>query len=349
MGGWVEGATAECGGGRRQEWKPRLTHCLKGKGQFQGYAEVPAGRGEVAQEGLLRAGKPRRVPRSSETVQLWRGIQPFDVYIVLQYDSAYLLVVFCLIVQSEALQGNCCFTGRRASTCSLCNAYAPMLTLSSVSVTYNSGSLLFLPHYFGKKITALEKKKKKPFYNHQGGQTFSKLQSILKILTRKHLVKKLKGAKAGSGVISGNMRLEGRQNSVKEKGLLVLMLLFFLFFWLHQLSASPAQRSFLILSLLFLNPPLSISKRWNVKWSQSISETTNLVFPNASQILPEPVWQSPGWRVALGTPACAGGSRGWPDPAAARPAEHALSFLEAKRIKSFYKSLCRKSYFCWFS
>lgn len=172
-------------------------------------------------------------------------------------------MVFCLIVQSEALQGNCCFKGRRASTCSLCNAYAPTLALSSVSVTYNSGSLLFLPCYFGKKITALEKKK--PFYNHQGGQTFSKLQSILKILTRKHLVRKLEGAKAGSGVISGNMRLQGRQNSMKEKGLLVLMLLFFLFFWLHQFSASPAQRSFLILSLLFLNPPLSISKRQNVK------------------------------------------------------------------------------------
>lgn len=75
-------------------------------------------------------------------------------------------MVFCLIVQSEARQGNCCFTGRRASTCSLCNAYAPMLTLSSVSVTYNSGSLLFLPHYFGKKITALggEKKKKKSHF-----------------------------------------------------------------------------------------------------------------------------------------------------------------------------------------
>lgn len=131
----------------------------EGKGAIPRVCKVPAGRGEVAQEGLLRAGKPRRVPRSSDTVQLWRGIQPFDVYIVLQYDSAYLLVVFCLIVQSEALQGNCCFTGRRASTCSLCNAYAPTLTLSSVSVTYNSGSLLFLPHYFGKKITALEKKK----------------------------------------------------------------------------------------------------------------------------------------------------------------------------------------------
>lgn len=193
-----------------------------------------------------------------------------------------------------------------------------------------------------------KKKKKKPFYNHQGGQTFSKLQSILKILTRKHLVRKLEGAKAGSGVISGNMRLEGRQNSVKEKGLLVLMLLFFLFFWLHQLSAGPAQRSFLILSLLFLNPPLSISKRRNVK-PIPINETTNLVFPNASQILPEPVWQSPGWRIALGTPACSGRGRRWPDPTAARLTEHALSVLEAKRIKSFYKSLCRQSYFCWFS
>lgn len=150
-------------------------------------------------------------------------------------------------------------------------------------------------HYFSfpiilekKSLLWGEKKKKKPFYNHQGGQTFSKLQSILKILTRKHLVRKLEGAKAGSGVISGNTRLEGRQNSVKEKGLLVLMLLFFLFFWLHQLSAGPAQRSFLILSLLFLNPPLSISKRRNVK-PIPINETTNLVFPNASQILPEPV------------------------------------------------------------
>lgn len=68
IGGWVEGATAECGGGRRQEWKPRLTHCLKGKGRFQGYAEVPAGRGEVVQ-----AGAPESREAQACSQILWHG------------------------------------------------------------------------------------------------------------------------------------------------------------------------------------------------------------------------------------------------------------------------------------
>lgn len=83
------------------------------------------------------------------------------------------------MVWSEALQELHVFQEETcANRCSLCNAYAPTLTLSSFSVTHNSGSLLFLPHYFGKQITALGKRReKKPFYNCQGGQNCSKLNS----------------------------------------------------------------------------------------------------------------------------------------------------------------------------
>ena len=133
-----------------------------------------------------------------------------------------------------------------ANTCSLRNAYAPTLTLLSFSVTYNLGSLLFLRHYFGNNHWFWGEKKKEKTPKHfiiiretRAAQSLI-LQSTLKIPTRNHHVRKPEGARAGSAVISGDMRLQRKETAItcmKEKGFSVLMLPFFLFFWLHQLSA----------------------------------------------------------------------------------------------------------------
>lgn len=63
-------------------------------------------------------------------------------------------------------------------------------------------------------------------------------------------------------------------------------------------------------------------------WSGSVDEITNLMFPNARQMLPEPIWVSQD-----------GGSLG----------VTSLCHLDTKGIKSFHRSFCRKSWFCLFS
>lgn len=240
----------------------------------------------------------------------------------------------------------------RANTWSLCNAYTPTLALSSFSVTYNSGSLLFLPHYFWKKSLFKKKKRKSHFIIIREARTFQSLilQSTLKIPTRKRRMRKLEGAKAGSGVISGDMRLGGRQNSNNlHEGerpicpcvvVLPVLLAPSALCWLLPRGASSFFPCYVWIHL----SPFPKDRTW----SGLINEITNLVF-----LMPSKYSQSPSDNPQDGEslwehqPAPEG-SRRQPDPAAARLTECTLSFLETKGIKPLYKSLCRKSFFVYF-
>lgn len=175
--------------------------------------EVLARRGGVAQRGAPESREAQVCTWILWQMQLWRGTQSFGVHVTLQYNSTYLPDGFLHhgVVWGNAR--NCCFTGTQANTSSLWNACAPTLTLSSCSVMYSSGSLLWKKRYYfgkkdfiilGKKNTPPPKKKTKthkkhqnktknhcfgggvgkvPFYNCQEGQNFQSLilQSILKI------------------------------------------------------------------------------------------------------------------------------------------------------------------------
>lgn len=156
--GWLTGGSySECGGGRRQEWKPRLTHCLKGR-EFPRIGGSPSKEGWNSRDGgSWEQGSPGMYPdplagrhsRSTCTS-------------LCSMTACTRLMGFCLIV------GEIWSTARKvlfhretcANTCSLCNAYATTLTLSCFAVMYNSASLLFLPRYFGKKSLFWGKKER---------------------------------------------------------------------------------------------------------------------------------------------------------------------------------------------
>lgn len=121
---------------------------------------------------------------------------------------------------------------------SLCSHTHPLFFLLA--------SLPFLSLYSGNKITAFAKKFSYPV-NHREAGTFQRLihQEQFGNSTRKHYIKKLKGARADWGV-PGYRRPQGRHTAImcmNEKGLLVLILLFFLFCWLHQCRSLPGGAS----------------------------------------------------------------------------------------------------------
>lgn len=188
----------------------------------------------------------------------------------------------------------------------------------------------------------------------------------MEIPTRKHHMRQLEGNKAGLGVISWDIRLQGKQNSnnlwERQRPIVLPALLAPSTLWLLLPRETSSFFTGYFSIHFFPFPKFPFTSQWIPftsfhfhfhsflrMRSGSINKITKLRFPNTKQTLPEPIWQCPGWEDPFGNSSWhqRGAGDGQTQQQQGRPS--ILSPLETEGIKSLYKTLCRKSYFHLFS
>lgn len=172
------------------------------------------------------------------------------------------------------------------------------------------------------------------FVTVREAETFQSLnlQSTLEILTRKHHLRQLEGTKAGLRVISWDIKLQGKQNSVRRtkaycsscsSGSSAL--------WLFL----PKGASSFFLSYFSIHFFPSQKDRM---WSGSTNKIINLRFPKPSKHCWSPSDNGQDWRIPLGTPAGTRGEQEMTRPSSSK-ADRALCLLLRLRELSLFTKL----------
>lgn len=201
-------------------------------------------RGRMKQHkwGFLEAGKLMQGPRSCDRAQPWREAQSFHVHCKSLCRTSSSELSARELERPEVLQGNCCHTGTRA------HAPRAKLLLTHSPSLLSPAFITFCSLYSGNRITAFAKRFSHRV-NHWEARTFQRviLQEQFGNSHQKTLCQETEGSTGwlGSSWVYETSRKTNSSSAIcmNEKGLLVLILLFFLFCWLHQNRSLPGGAS----------------------------------------------------------------------------------------------------------